>query len=128
MKTLPKKLATWFFSLFNIGMYSQSDALDSLVPKLNLVGLNKHADTIEALSKTIEHQQDIIIMLDGVRCVIMLISLAVLIATNQDAIKATYQCLKKFFVRLLSLLRKATKTRLRGVKKTFKPKKNESRH
>lgn len=123
MKTLPKTIITWFFGLFNIGIYSQSDALDSLVPKLKLVGLSKHADTIAALSKTIEHQQDIMILLDGIKCFVMVFSLGVLIATNQDVIKITCQWLKNLLFRFFSFLGKPFKTFLFFLRKTFKSKK-----
>ena len=97
MKTIPKSFIRWFLGLFSAGVYSVSDQIDSLVLKLKLEGLYRHADTIASLSKTIEQQQGIIIILDVLKCACMIISLLVLIATNKAEIKSTYQWFKNLF-------------------------------
>jgi hypothetical protein len=97
MKTIPKSFITWFLGLFNVGVYSVSDKIDSLVLKLKLAGLKQHADTIASLTESIEYQQGIIIMLDGLKCACMIISLVVLIVTNKAEIKSTYQWFKNLF-------------------------------
>jgi hypothetical protein len=97
MKTIPKLFIRWFLGLFNVGVYGVSDEIDSLVLKLKLEGLSRHADTIASLSNTIEHQQHIIILLDGLKSACMIISLLVLIVTNKAEIKSTYQWFKNLF-------------------------------
>jgi hypothetical protein len=104
MKTIPKSFITWFLGLFNVGIYSVSDGIDSLIIKLKLAGLTRHADLITHLSETAEYQQDVIIMLDGLKCACMIITLVVLVVTNQAEIKSTCQWFKTLFFRLFSFL------------------------
>lgn len=97
MKSIPKLLISWLLSLFNIGMYSVSDDIDSLIIRLNHVGLKKHANTILNLSETIEYQQSVILLLDGLKCVCMVISLVLLTLANKEVIQSFWHWLKNQF-------------------------------
>lgn len=94
MKVLSKPL-TWILSLFNFGLFSLSDTIDSLVARLNFLGLKEQAEDIARLTEQIEFQQHILIILDGLKAVCMLISLVVLIVANLDQIKKASHWLKQ---------------------------------
>lgn len=119
MKAIPKPLVTWFLSLFNVGMYSVSDGIDSLVMKLNLVGLSKHADTILTLSQTIEYQQSIMLLLDSFKCVCMVISLILLVLANKEILQSSYQWLKNYLFRFYLFLGRQFKCLIHFFKNLF---------
>jgi hypothetical protein len=107
MKAFSKPI-TWLLTFFNVGVYQLSDGIDSLIMKLKVIGLQNHANTIITLSQSIEHQQDMIIMLDSIKCLFMLISLVFFFITNQALIcnsfkwfqlkiKQSYSFSKQFF-------------------------------
>lgn len=121
MKALSKPLVTWLLSLFNVGVYSISDDIDSLIFRLNLAGLEKHANTILILSQSIEAQQSIIILLDSLKCVCMVISIVLLILANQQPIQAAYQWLKKQLLNTRLFWGNKTKTFRKFFTKLFKP-------
>ncbi|BDS14547.1 hypothetical protein [Aureispira anguillae] len=68
MKAFFSKPITWLLTFFNVGIYNLSDGIDSLIMKLNFIGLHNHANTIITLSQSIEYQQGIIIILDTLKC------------------------------------------------------------
>jgi hypothetical protein len=85
------KPTTWLLTFFNVGVYQFSDGIDSLVFKLKLIGLQNHANTIITLSQSIEHQQDMIVMLDSIKCLFLLISLVFVFITNQAIICSSFK-------------------------------------
>lgn len=93
MKALTKPL-TWFLGLFNFGLWNLSDSIDSLVARLHFLGLKEQALDIARLTEQIEIQQEILILLDGLKFICMLVSLVVLIVANVDQLKKAYQWLK----------------------------------
>ena len=96
MKLL-QKFSTWLLTCFNVGVYNLSDSIDTLVHQLRLLGLKDYANTIIQLSQDIEHQQGIIIMLDTIKCLLMVLSLVLLYLTNQHLIcKSILQIKNKF--------------------------------
>lgn len=106
MKALSKPFITWFLSLFNLGIYSVSDDIDSFIVRLKSKGLNDHANTIQTLSDTIEYQQSIIIVLDGIKCIFMVISLVLLILANQNQIQSLFASLKAYSKRTSKALKR----------------------
>lgn len=60
-------------TFFNVGMYQMSDGIDSLVLRLSRIGLEEEANKIVTLSEIIEYQQQIIILLDIIKCFCMLV-------------------------------------------------------
>ncbi|WP_052600213.1 hypothetical protein [Aureispira sp. CCB-QB1] len=109
MKAFFSKPITWLLTFFNVGIYNLSDGIDSLILKLNFIGLNDHANTIITLSQSIEYQQGIIIMLDTLKCLFMLISLVFFFMTNQELIcksfKWLYHKFKHFYYYLKQLFK-----------------------
>ena len=101
MKELSKPILTWLLGLFNVGVYNLSDNIDSLVFKLRLMALEGQAEKIISLHQIIEAQQQTMVVLDGVKCLFMLLSLVLLFFTNQVTIlnnlRWCYLKIKSFF-------------------------------
>jgi hypothetical protein len=94
MKELLKPIFTGILSLFNVGIYL-SDSVDSLIQKLNFVGLKSQANEIVRLYELIEYQNQIILALDALRTFLMFLSLLFLFIINYQLFKGAYHWMKK---------------------------------
>lgn len=102
MKALLKPLFTWFFSLFNVGMYLQSD-MDSIVLKLRRLDIQEQADRIADLYFQLQ-------LIETMKCVTMLLSLLALILANKDNIYYSVCWLNRKQKQLYNWLKNKTQT------------------
>jgi hypothetical protein len=109
MKALLKPIFTGFFSLFNVGIYL-SDGVDSLIQKLNFLGLENQANEIVRLYELIEFQTQVILMLDALRTFLMLLSLLFLLVINYQLFKRCFFWFKNRSQRIYFFLKTKLKT------------------
>ena len=90
MKEAIKHLATWVLGLFNIGMYNLSDDVDSIIAHIRFLGLEQQANELVRLHSELEIQTGMLIMLDIIKCFLMLLSILILIITNYEQTKTAF--------------------------------------
>ncbi len=112
MKELLKPIFTWFLGLFNVGIYL-TDEVDSLIHKLNFLGLKNQANEIVRLYQLIEQQSQVILMLDVIRTFLMLLSLVFLFIINYQAFIKAYNWLKRTTKRTYFFIKTKLKTKFR---------------
>lgn len=94
MKALFKACFTYLLSFFNIGLYQLGDSMDSLVLDLYRNGVEEQANELIKLYQAVEYHQGILILLDSVKCLLMLLSLLFLLLLHYPKIMAS---LKGFY-------------------------------
>ncbi|BDS10967.1 hypothetical protein [Aureispira anguillae] len=101
MKEISKALFTWLVGLFNVGIYNLSDGMDSLLLALHKNGIERQANELLRLYQLVEHQQEILVILDVFKCLFMLISIVFLFIVNQPRIcrffSAVYRKIQQFY-------------------------------
>lgn len=113
MKELLKPIFTGILSLFNLGIYC-SDGVDSLIQKLNFLGLENQANEIVRLYELIEYQNQIILTLDALRSFLMFLSLLFLFVINYPLFKRAYSWCKKEVQNAYSFITTKLKTKFRN--------------
>ena len=113
MKELLKPIFTGILSLFNLGIYC-SDGVDSLIQKLNFLGLENQANEIVRLYELIEYQNQIILTLDALRTFLMFLSLLFLFVINYPLFKRSYSWCKNKSKQLYFILKSKLKTKFRN--------------
>jgi hypothetical protein len=113
MKELLKPIFTGILSLFNVGIYL-SDSVDSLIQRLNFLGLQNQANEIVHLYELIESQNQIILVLDVLRTFLMFLSLLFLFIINYQLFKRSYDWMKKKVKNAYSFITKKLKTKFRN--------------
>lgn len=108
MKALTKAVFTWFVSLFNVGLYQLNDGMDSLVLSLIRNGLEEQANELVYLYQLVEYQQEIIVILDAFKCLIMMISVLFVFIVNQPRICSFFT---KSYAKIKAIYQKITKTK-----------------
>ncbi|BDS12383.1 hypothetical protein [Aureispira anguillae] len=111
MKELVKAFFSWILGLFNVGVYC-ADGVDSLIQHLNFLGLQHQANEIVRLYQLLEHQSQMLLVLDGLRTGLMLLSLIFLFIINFQVFKsAFYWC--KSNIKSLPFFFKQLKTKFK---------------
>jgi hypothetical protein len=113
MKMLFKPLFNGILSLFNVGLYL-SDSVDSLIQRLNFLGLQNQANEIVRLYELIESQNQIILVLDAFRTFLMLLSLLFLFIINYQLFKRSYCWFKVKVKTAYSFITTKLKTKFRN--------------
>lgn len=108
MKELTKAVFTWFFGLFNVGLYKMTNGMDSLVLALMKNGVEKQANELIHLYQLVEYQQEILVILDVFKCLLMVISIFVLFIVNQPRICSFFA---RGYAKIKAFIKKITKTK-----------------
>ena len=90
MKAVAKAILTWFVGLFNVGLYKMTDGMDSLVLSLVRNGVEEQANELIRLYQLVEYQQEILVILDVFKCLLMVISILFLFIVNQPRISSFF--------------------------------------